>query len=86
VFDLYSDLDTRIDHFRRAVRLSLVLLPLILVYMGYLVYMSIVLKGFWLSAIPYYAMFIVLLGCIGFGLVKSYRAYRRLKKERIMRE
>ncbi len=85
-FDLYSDLDTRIDHFRRSVRLSLVLLPILLAYMGFLIYFSIVRKGFLLSAIPYLAILALLLGCIGFGLVKSYRTYRRLKKERIMRE
>lgn len=83
VFDLYSDLDSRIDHFRRIIQLILAVLAILLAYLVNVVCWCID-KNLWLFYLPIFAIF--LLPCIIFGLVKTGGAYIMLRKERMMRE
>lgn len=85
-FDLFSDLDSRIDHFGRVTRLICILLFVLLAYLAYMVFYCISHPGVWLNFILIFIIYAFFLVSCTFGLIKSFRTYKRLKKERIMRE
>jgi hypothetical protein len=85
-FDLFSDLDSRIDHFKRIARLIYVILAIIALYLAYSVWICISRPAALSSFIPIYIVYAVILIGTVFGLIKTRRTYNRLKKERIMRE
>lgn len=85
-FDLSSDLDARIDHFKRISWLLWVLLPCVLIFIASQIYQCLTHKGVLPALMPLIVLDILILACITMGLVKTRLTYRRLKKERLLRE
>lgn len=85
-FNLFSDLDSRITHFRRVTRLVGLLWFVPLAYVSSLAWHCI---GLGYVPEPFMFMFGLhggLLLLLGFGFFKSLGVYRRLKKERLIQE
>lgn len=85
-FNLFSDLDSRINHFRRITRLTGVLFLPVVVYLSMLIW-----HCFSLGYVPqaYMSMFAfhgIILVLLGIGFVKARGAYQRLKQKRLIQE
>lgn len=85
-FSLFSDLDSRITHFRRITRLIGFLSLGLLAYAG-----SLASHCWRLGYVPeqymcIFGVYAVLLALLGVGYFKAFGAYRALKRKRIVQE
>ncbi len=83
-FDLYSDLDSRLNHLKRLITLMLCLIPLLLPAIALNAWVWIKLQET-PNAVMAGALAVFLLFMTS-GLYKIARKYRRLKNERILHE
>lgn len=85
-FELVSDLDSRIDHFRRIAVFTSIVLALMWVYLG-LVLGRVCMQGhFERPLLAISLAYLPLTTFLGYGLYKSVVAYRSLKKQRTIHE
>lgn len=85
-FNLFSDLDSRLQHFKRVTRLIGVLFVPIIIYLSMLVWhclrLGYVTEGY-MGMFAFYGTMLVFLGC---GFTKARGTYRKLKQKRIIQE